>query len=118
MFEISKNTEAKNSTFNSSGRYVLGGDTTVNTSFVKWWEKRIFTKDATDIFYVIENKFDARPDLIANAFYEDPTMWWFICQYNAILDPETEIIEGVTLRLPTPSRIQQYKNGRVIGGIA
>lgn len=109
--------DLKNSTFNQNGRYVVGGTTEVSSTSIKWWEKRSLEKDSTDVFYTIEKKFEGRADLIAFAFYGDDSLWWLVCQYNSILNPIDEIVEGIILRIPNPSRIQKYKNGTTTGGV-
>lgn len=122
MFE--KNADKKNSALIENGRYVAGGTVEVSTwGSLEWWEKRTMTRDITDLVYVVEKKFEGRPDLIANAFYGDtiqnPTgLNWFVCQYNAILDPFEEITEGVMLRLPHPKRLMAWlRDGSDLGGV-
>lgn len=118
MFEKNSNTDSKNSTLNTlTGRYVFGGVTEVSQTTIEWWEKNKLPYDTTDVFYVMEKKFEGRPDLIAYTFYGESLLWWFICQYNSILDPDAELVAGVVLRIPTPDRLQNFKNKAVTGGI-
>src|SRR3954471_12354563 len=104
----------KNSSFTTNGRYVSGGTVEVSDwGSLEWWEKKSMTKDTTDLVYVVEKKFSGRPDLIAYAFYNDTisnavALGWFVCQYNAILDPFEELVDGVILRLPHPKRLSAW----------
>lgn len=101
-----------NSTLVQNSRYVIGGQTEVNSKRLEWWERNKFTIDPdTDIEYVIDNKTAGRLDLIAEVFLGDSHLWWFIAQYNAILDAYDEIIEGRILLIPTKERVQILLTG-------
>ena len=104
-----------NSTLVQNSRYVVGGQTEVNQNALEWWERTAFQIDPSDITYVVEQKSAGRLDLIAQAFLEDHTLWWFIAQFNSILDPFGEIVEGRVLRIPTKERTQSMLNGKLGG---
>lgn len=95
-----KSTELKTS------RYVQGGTTEEGPIGLEWWNRFNFSRDSSDIQYIIESKFNHRPDLISNFFYEDPLLWWFIAQYNNILDPFAEMTAGTIINIPTKERMQ------------
>mgnify|MGYP001773593885 CR=1 FL=1 len=40
-----------------------------------------------------------RPELIAQRIYGDARMWWVICRFNGLLDPNN-IPMGLKLRIP------------------
>lgn len=105
----------KNSTNVQKSRYVAGGATEVNQFALEWWERVNLEPDDTDTTYVIESKSEGRLDLIAKAYLDDSRLWWLIAQYNAILDPYNEIIEGRVLRIPSKSRAQSMLNGKLGG---
>lgn len=105
-----------NSTLIKSSRYVSGGITEVNSQALEWWERNKFQQDASDRTYVVEARFNGRLDLIATSFLENSRLWWIIAQYNSILDPFNEIVEGRVLYIPTISRVQQMLNGK-LGGV-
>lgn len=107
----------KNSVYKQKSRYVVGGKTEVGVNKLEWWTKDFLNADSTDVIYVLEKKFEGRPDLLAQAFYEDPYLWWVICQFNSILDFNTEFIEGVILRIPTKSRVLTLISPNKMGGI-
>lgn len=107
----------KNSTLVQDSRYVVGGQTEVNSTRLEWWERATFTLDESDTKYVVDSKSKGRLDLIAKAFLGDSNLWWLIAQYNAILDPYAEIVEGRVLRVPTQARVQTMLSGKM-GGYA
>jgi hypothetical protein len=41
-----------------------------------------------------------RPDLISNIFYDTPGYWWYVMQYNGIVDPFEQLNPGDTLDIP------------------
>lgn len=110
----------KNSVYNTkNGRYVLGGTTEVSTQVLEWWSKTTVTGDPTDLIYFMERKYEGRPDTLGYVFYGDPGLWWIIAQFNNILDPFTELVEGRILIIPTLDRIKQaYLQNAKVGGIS
>jgi hypothetical protein len=106
----------KNSVQRRKSRYVSGGDTEVNQNALEWWERAVFTTGPTDITYTVERKFAGRIDQIASLFLGEPRHWWIIAQYNNILDPTAEIVEGATLVIPSPERVEAILNGKT-GGV-
>jgi len=109
----------KDSTLNEkNGRYVLGGSTEVSAAALEWWERKSLIRDASDFAYYLEIKYVGKPDLLAYTFYGDALLWWVICQYNNIIDPLTELIEGKLLILPDPSRVRtMLKTDVNVGGL-
>lgn len=108
----------KNSTTNTkNGRYVLGGKTETSLFALEWWNKVNVQRDPSDIMYVMEKKYEGRPDLLGFVFYGDTGLWWIICQYNGILNPIDELIEGKILLVPTFDRIKKEFTAGVPGGI-
>lgn len=108
----------KDSTLNEkNGRYVLGGDTEVSTWALEWWEKKTLESDPSDMAYFVERKYEGRPDLLALTFYGDSNLWWVIAQYNNILDPLVELVEGKLLFLPTPERLNFLRSDVNVGGV-
>jgi hypothetical protein len=106
-----------NSVNNKTSRYVQGGLTEVGPIGLEIWNRYDFQSDPSDTVYVVEQKFTGRPDLIANAFYGDWSLWWIICQLNRILDPYLEIEQGTILLLPSKERLQ-LMFVQPIGGVA
>jgi hypothetical protein len=96
-----------NSAFNQkNGRYVLGGSTEVSSFALEMWDAIQIQPDPSDFIYFVEKKYEGRPEMLGYVFYGDPGLWWIICQYNNILDPLNEIIEGKALLIMTMERVQ------------
>ena len=91
---------------NSHSRYVKGGITDVYPNRLGWWERFIFAQQSDDVQYVIEQKYNIRPDSLAYDVYGSPVYMWVILQYNNIIDVNVEFVTGVTILLPTPSRVK------------
>lgn len=93
------------STDNNKSRYLQGGETQILEKRLGWWERKIIPKRDDDLKFVITDKYVGRPDLISYDVYQTPDLMWLVLQYNNILDPTLEIVEGKELTLPTPSRV-------------
>jgi hypothetical protein len=109
-----------NSVYNSTnGRYVLGGTTEVSSFAIEVWDANVLPADPSDIVYIVEKKYEGFPHLLGLVFYGDIGLWWLICQYNGIIDPMEEIIEGKALLIPTLDRIkaQVFSGNSQIGGV-
>lgn len=112
--------QIKNSVYNSkNGRYVLGGQTEVSAQQLEWWNRVSMKVDPSDLVYFMEKKYEGRPDTLGYVFYGDPGLWWVIAQYNNILDPFTELVEGRILLIPTLERVnsQLIAPNKKTGGI-
>jgi hypothetical protein len=111
--------QVKNSAYNQkNGRYVLGGSTEVSSFALEMWDAIQIQPDVSDFVYFVEKKYEGRPEMLGYVFYGDPGLWWVICQYNNILDPMVELIEGKPLLIPTFERVQSQvlANSTKIGG--
>lgn len=107
----------KNSVFVKHSRYVSGGVTEVNSTALEWWDRNTFSTSPDDRNYVVERQFQGRLDLISDLFLGEPRYWWVIAMHNNIIDPYTEVVEGVVLYIPTPERVQSLISGK-LGGVA
>lgn len=105
-------TTKSNSLYLNTSRYVHGGETETANNRIEWWDRHNFQLDSTDVRYAIEKTYEGNPQAIATVFYGDPRYWWFICQYNSILDPIDEIQEGRIIFIPTKDRMQLMLTGR------
>lgn len=88
-----------------SSRYVQGGNSYISGQKLGWWDKREFDKDQSDVEITLDNEFHQRPDKLAAKAYGKQSYMWFILQYNNILDPMEEFVQGATIRLPLPNRV-------------
>jgi len=63
--------------------------------------------DATDTIFTVTQASESRFDLISDAFYGTPHLWWVIARVNNILDPLLGVAAGTTLRIPTRERMSR-----------
>ena len=109
--------QEKNSVLRRRTRYVSGGVTEVSDGKLEWWERNFMPAGDDDRVYTVERKFEGRLDLIAALFLGEPRLWWVIAQYNTILDPYAEIVEGAQIVIPSSERLGNLLQGRT-GGAA
>lgn len=105
-----------NSTLDKKSRYVGGGVTENEPNGLGWWERRQWEFSQDDELIVVSQKYEHRIDLLASDYLNDSHLWWVIAQYNAILDPYAEIVQGTYLRIPPASKVQDMISGRT-GGV-
>lgn len=53
-----------------------------------------------DVTYIIRQ--NDRIDRLASSFYGDPVLWWVIALANNLEFLPTDLMEGQTLRIPSP----------------
>lgn len=62
------------------------------------------SKDSSYTVYKVEK--NDTLDSIALLYYNNPTYYWVIADYNRIIDPYAELIEGTLLQIPSLSTIR------------
>lgn len=108
--------EEKNSVLRRRTRYSSGGVTEVSSGKLEWWERNFMPAGDDDKIYTVERRFEGRIDLIAALFLGEPRLWWVLAQYNSILDPHAEVIEGAQIFIPSQARVDSFLEGRT-GGV-
>lgn len=71
-----------------------------------------FPERSTD-YYIFSREGD-RLDLLANAFYNDPSMWWIIAQANNLGKGSVMVPAGIQIRIPFPIEELNLKLEQVI----
>jgi hypothetical protein len=66
--------------------------------------------DATDSDIVVITIQGDRLDLLANEYYQDPSMWWVIALKNDMTEVDISMKEGIVLRIPSRTEAIQIKN--------
>ena len=66
--------------------------------------------DATDLDIVVITIQGDRLDLLANEYYQDPSMWWVIALKNDMTEIDLSMKEGIILRIPSRNEATQIKN--------
>jgi hypothetical protein len=61
-----------------------------------------------DLSFVLDSKYQNRPDLLAYDIYGDPNLWWVFAARNpsVIKDPVYDMIPGTVIFLPQASTIK------------
>ena len=57
--------------------------------------------DAADLDIVVITIQGDRLDLLANEYYQDPSMWWVIALKNDMTEIDISMKEGIVLRIPS-----------------
>ena len=97
----------KSSVLKKHTRYTHGGETTVLTKRLGWWERDIslLEKNTSDITLTISKRYANRPDLISYDYYGTPKLFWIILMYNSIVDAKEELKEGSEIQIPSKARV-------------
>jgi len=66
--------------------------------------------DATDSDIVVITIQGDRLDLLANEYYQDPSLWWVIALKNDMTEVDISMKEGIVLRIPSRNEAIQIKN--------
>ena len=66
--------------------------------------------DATDSDIVVITIQGDRLDLLANEYYQDPSMWWVIALKNDMTEVDISMKEGIVLRIPSRNEAIKIKN--------
>lgn len=66
--------------------------------------------DANDSDIVVMTVQGDRLDLLANEYYQDPSMWWVIALKNDMTEIDLSMKEGIILRIPSRNEAIQIKN--------
>lgn len=89
----------RNSLFRSTPFYQVGDDLLFGLL------KQPILPDPTDGIYEVVQGTENRLDLIADAAYQDRSLWWVIACANRIADIQFGVKLGMRLRIPTASRV-------------
>ena len=79
-------------------------DRSGKTFFGTW--KRLQILDITDFdFYQIKEQDIGRFDLIAYDVYKDPSLFWVIMDFNAIVDSYFGVYVGQKIKIPSKNQV-------------
>lgn len=79
--------------------------------------KMTFSENDIALYYTVPANFKGRMDLVANAVYRDPTLFWAICEANNIDDligynEDADYSEvpraGEVLKIPNIESVRRY----------
>ena len=90
-------------TYRGTSPYVLTNQTTSNNvSYLDFWAAPYITINTTDTLYIVERKYQNRPDLLSYDLYKTTGYWWVFAARNSdiIKDPIYDLVAGITIYLP------------------
>lgn len=81
-----------------------------NNLYLELLEIRPVPAEDDDYYYVIENQYRYRPDLLAYDLYGDARLWWVFVQRNMskIKDPIYDFEAGTAIYCPKKSNLQKF----------
>lgn len=82
--------------------------TIMNGDYLDLLSPRSVANDRTDETYIIESKYDMRPDLLSYDLYGSSKYWWLFAMRNKsiIIDPIQDFRAGVTIRIPKVENVR------------
>jgi hypothetical protein len=74
----------------------------VKNLFLDVWINRSINPDPLDTYWIINETYHLRPDLLAFDLYNDSKLWWVFSQRNPnrLKDPLFDFVSGVGIYLP------------------
>ena len=87
-------------------RYSFGGTTTQNAVGTGIWTRKVFPHQADDVVVRLTDQTCTHLNIITYQLYGDDSLGWLVLQYNNIIDPVEELIPGMIITMPHPSRIK------------
>lgn len=77
--------------------------TPVNNWYLDIWVPRSIEKNDFDKIVTISAEFDRRPDLMSQAEYGTPKLWWMFSVRNPdlLIDPIADFVAGLEIYIPT-----------------
>lgn len=89
----------KNSMFYATPIYSVDGD------LVYGLRRDSILPDSTDTAIDIVQANADQLAQLSYSLYGTPDFWWAIAELNHVVDPMTEIVAGITLRVPSKERL-------------
>jgi hypothetical protein len=82
-----------------SSQYLL---TPITNWYLDLWVPREVPKSDFDKIVIIPPEYDQRPDLMSNAEYGTPRLWWVFSIRNPdlIIDPINDFVAGLEIFVP------------------
>ena len=84
-------------------------DTPVKDFYLDVWNPIEVPRSANDREYVIESRYEQRPDLLADYEYGSPRLWWIFAMANkdVLIDPIADFNAGKAILIPAKTTIER-----------
>ena len=81
----------------------------VNNQFLDVMVNRQIPLQPSDVYWVITQVYEYRPDLLAYDLYADSRLWWVFASRNPnrLKDPYFDFVTGVGIYLPKADLVRQ-----------
>jgi len=82
----------------------------INSQYLDVLDYRPIPKDQSDVYFMITEVYQYRPDLLAYDLYNDSRLWWVFAERNPNklgYDPYFDFKSGVEIYIPKMSTLQQ-----------
>lgn len=92
----------------STSPYVNTGVSNEYIKYLDIWSPIKIPESANDYEYIIETKYDERPDLLANDLYGSPRLWWVFAIRNkdVLIDPIADFTAGTKIIITSKSTVE------------
>lgn len=93
--------------YNKSSPYYLTPQT---STYLDIWTPPSVGASSSDNILEISEAYTHRPDLLSQALYGTPRLWWVFAMVNPdiIKDPIYDLQPGIQIRVPTKSQLEGY----------
>ena len=83
-----------------------------------WNQERFKVDDFLTDFveYEVEQRFEFSAPSISYHYYGTVNYYWIICHFNGVIDPTTELKEGLKIKIPKLTQIENWLNTMMLDG--
>lgn len=94
-------------TYSGASPYYTTDQTSIYLDYLDFWQGTMIPPVSTDTLYTVQAKYDRRPDLLSNDFYQTVGYWWVFAVRNPdiIKDPINDLKAGVTIYIPSAKNL-------------
>lgn len=81
----------------------------VDNKYMDVMQYRAIPRNTSDVYYIIPQTYEYRPDMLAFDLYNDPRLWWVFAARNPNSlgpDPYFNFVTGCGIYIPTLATLQ------------
>lgn len=94
-------------TYQSASPYASTNQADVYLEYLDFWNGPFVFPSSSDAMYVVQAKYDRRPDLLSYDLYGTTGWWWIFAMRNPdiIKDPIYDLKAGITIYVPNKNEL-------------